>query len=186
MDQRTLIVIVAAIAAIIVIAILGWLYSRQRRSKLLRQRFGPEYDRVVQQEGDQRKAEGVLEFRSKRRESFKLRSLERMQRAAFGDRCTRVQARFVDDPEGAVTDADLLINEVMAARGYPMSDFEQRAADISVDHPRVVENYRAAHDIAVRHARGEASTEDLRQAMVYYRSLFEELAEETPRKEKLG
>lgn len=99
-----------------------------------------------------------------------------------------VQSRFVDDPRGAVADADLLIGEVMVARGYPMSDFEQRAADISVDHPQVVENYRAAHGIALRQGRGEANTEDLREAMVHYRSLFEQLLEKTAanRKEKLG
>jgi FtsZ-interacting cell division protein ZipA len=188
MDQRTMLMVVVAVVVIAAIAFVGWLYSRQRRSTQLRQRFGPEYDRVVQQEGDQRKAEGLLEFRAKRRESLPIRPLERTQRDAFADRWIAVQSRFVDDPRGAVTDADELINEVMAARGYPTSDFEQRAADISVDHPQVVENYRVAHLIALRHARGEASTEDLRKAMVHYRSLFEQLLEEPAsiRKEKLG
>ncbi len=187
MDQRTLVVVIVAVIIIVAIAVLGWLYSRRRRTRLLQQRFGPEYDRVVRQEGNQRKAEGVLEFRAQRRKEFQIRPLERMQRGAFADRWTAVQSRFVDDPHGAVTDADQLINEVMAARGYPMADFDQRAADISVDHPRVVENYRVAHHIALRHDRGEASTEDLRKAMVHYRSLFEELLEDKPaRKEKLG
>jgi FtsZ-interacting cell division protein ZipA len=187
MDQHTMILVVAAVVVIVLVAIVGWLYSRQRRSKLLRERFGPEYDRVLKEEGDQRKAEGVLEFRTKRRETFKLRPLERGQRAAFADRWTTVQSRFVDDPKGAVSDADRLINEVMAARGYPTSDFDQRSADVSVDHPRVVENYRFAHEIALRHERGQATTEDLRKAMVHYRSLFEELLEETPAaKERLG
>ncbi len=187
MDQHTTIVIVAAVMVIALTAIAGWFYSRQRRSRMLRQRFGPEYDRVVREEGDARKAEGVLEFRAKRCESFKIRPLERTQRVAFADRWTTVQSRFVDDPRGAVTEADQLINEVMAARGYPTSEFEQRSADISVDHPRVVENYRTGHAIALRHARGQASTEDLRKAMVHYRSLFEELLEETPlAKERLG
>lgn len=187
MDQHTMIVVMAAVIVIVLVAIVGWFYARQRRSKQLRERFGPEYDRVVREEGDARKAEGVLEFRAKRREGFKIRPLERTQRAAFADRWTRVQSRFVDDPKGAVTDADQLISEVMAARGYPTSDFDQRSADLSVDHPRVVENYRVAHSIALRHESGQAGTEDLRKAMVHYRSLFEELLEETPvAKERLG
>ncbi len=182
-----MIVVIAGVIVIVLVAVAGWLYSRQRRSKLLRERFGPEYDRLVREEGDARKAEGVLEFRAKRRESFKIRPLERMQRAAFADRWTNVQSRFVDDPKGAVTDADQLINEVMAARGYPTSEFDQRSADLSVDHPRVVENYRVAHGIALRQESGQAGTEDLRQAMVHYRSLFEELLEQTPiAKERLG
>ncbi len=187
MDQHTMIVVIAGVIVIVLVTVAVWFYSRQRRSKLLRERFGPEYDRVVREEGDARKAEGVLEFRAKRRESFKIRPLERTQRAAFADRWTSVQSRFVDDPQGAVTDADQLINEVMAARGYPTSDFDQRSADLSVDHPRVVENYRVAHGIALRHESGQAGTEDLRKAMVHYRSLFEELLEQTPAaKEKLG
>jgi hypothetical protein len=187
MDQRTMVIIVAVIV-IAAVAALGWFYSRQRRSRMLRDRFGPEYDRVMRKEGDQRKAEGLLEFRAKRREQLPIRPLERAQRVAFADRWTTVQTRFVDDPGGALTDADLLISEVMEARGYPMSDFEQKAADISVDHPLVVENYRAAHNIALRKKNGQASTEDLRKAMVHYRSLFEDLLEDTStqRKEKLG
>lgn len=187
MDQHTTIVFIAAVIVIVLVAAAGWFYSRQRRSKLLRQRFGPEYDRVVREEGDPRKAEGVLEFRAKRRKSFKIRPLEHTQRAAFADRWTSVQSQFVDDPKRAVTDADQLINEVMAARGYPTSDFDQRSADLSVDYPRVVENYRVAQAIALRHERGQASTEDLRKAMVHYRALFEELLEQTTiAKERLG
>ena len=188
MDQRTIVVIVVAILAIVATAVFGWFYSRQRRSRVLRERFGPEYDRVVQREGNQRKAEGVLEFRADRREKLPIRPLERAQRAAFADRWTAVQSRFVDDPSGALSDADMLINEVMAARGYPMSDFEQKAADISVDHPLVVENYRAAHAIALRQKNGGVNTEDLRKAMIHYRALFDDLLEQSPsyRKEKLG
>lgn len=188
MDQRTIVIVTVAVVMIAAGAVLGWLYSRQRRSRRLKERFGPEYDRVVHQEGDQRKAEGLLEFRAKRRERLDVRPLQRTGREAFADRWIAVQSRFVDDPAGALTDADVLINEVMAARGYPMSDFEQKAADISVDYPLVVENYRAAHGIALRKKNGQASTEDLRKAMVHYRSLFEELIEENAahRKEKLG
>jgi hypothetical protein len=171
-----MIFIAVAIVAVIVIAVIGWLYSRQRRSKRLRQRFGPEYDRVVPQEGAQRKAEDVLEFRAKRRESLHIHPLDPTQRSTFAKRWTSIQAKFVDDPSASITEADLLIDEVMAARGYPMSDFDQRAAYISVDYPRVVENYRLAHSIA-RHKHGEVSTEDLRKAMVRSRTLFEDLLE---------
>jgi hypothetical protein len=117
----------------------------------------------------------VLTFREKRHEKFKLRPLSAADRSSFLDRWNDVQSRFVDDPKGAVTLADSLVNDAMQARGYPMGDFEQQAADISVDYPLIVENYRAAHEIAIRHSRGQASTEDLRKAMVHYRTLFEEL-----------
>ena len=151
---------------------------RKRRSENLRKHFGPEYDRVLKQEGDPRKAEGVLEFREKRREKFKIRPLSAADKSSFAVRWNEVQSRFVDDPRGSVTVADGLVTEVMQARGYPIGEFDQRAADISVDHPVVVENYRSAHEIALRHGAGKASTEDLRQAMVHYRVLFQELLEE--------
>ena len=133
---------------------------------------------MLKQEGDRRKAEGVLEFREKRREKFKIRPLSDADRSSFHVRWNEVQARFVDDPRGAVTVADSLVTDVMQTRGYPIGEFDQRAADLSVDYPLIVENYRAAHDIAVRHSSGKASTEDLRQAMVHYRLLFQELLEE--------
>ena len=144
----------------------------------MRERFGPEYQRVLQQEGDPRKAEGVLEFREKQREKFRIRPLSEEDRASFAVRWKEVQARFVDNPGGAVTVAENLVTEVMRARGYPIGEFEQRAADISVDYPLIVENYRAAHEIAMRQNDGKASTEDLRQAMVHHRLLFQELLEE--------
>jgi hypothetical protein len=160
--------------------------ARKRRSAKLRERFGPEYDRVLQKEGDARKAEGVLEFREKRREKFTLHPLSEADKSSFDVRWREVQSRFVDDPRGAVTVADGLVTEVMQKRGYPIGEFEQRAADISVDHPVVVENYRAAHTIALRHSSGQASTEDLRQAMVHYRALFQELLDERqPQRERL-
>jgi hypothetical protein len=176
MDRNQLMIVVVVIA-FLVIAITAYLAMRRRRSLMLRERFGPEYDRVVRREGDVRKGEGVLEFRQKRRERFELRTLSPVDRSSFEQRWDEVQARFVDDPKGAVTVADSLVMEVMQARGYPVGDFEQRASDISVDHPVVVENYRSAHDIALRHNRGQASTEDLRKAMVHYRTLFQELLE---------
>jgi hypothetical protein len=175
MDQHQLTIIGAVIVAVIVIALISFFLARKRRSQNLRKRFGPEYDRVLKKEGEVRRAEGVLEMRARHREKFGLRSLTGATRAQFAERWRMVQSRFVDDPKGAVARADELVSEVMVARGYPMADFEQRAADISVDHPVVVENYRAAHDIALRHSRGQASTEDMRNAMVHYRSLFEEL-----------
>jgi FtsZ-interacting cell division protein ZipA len=175
MDQHQLTIIVAVIVAVIAIAVISFFLARKRRSQNLRKRSGPEYDRVLKKEGEVRRAEGVLEMRARHREKFELRPLTGATRAQFGERWRTVQSRFVDDPKGSVAQADELVSEVMVARGYPMADFEQRAADISVDHPVVVENYRAAHDIALRHSRGQASTEDMRNAMVHYRSLFEEL-----------
>jgi hypothetical protein len=184
MNQNQVLVLVVVILVIVLAAII-LMAVRKRRSAKLRERFGPEYDRVVQREGDPRKAEGVLEFREKRREKFKVRPLSSADRSSFAVRWNEVQARFVDDPRGAVTVADSLVTDAMQARGYPIGEFEQRAADISVDHPVVVENYRNAHSIATRHSAGQASTEDLRQAMVHYRALFQELLDE-PRAERKG
>jgi len=183
MIHNQLLIIVLVVAVIVVAAIVS-LILRKRRSEKLRQRFGPEYDRVVKQQGDPKKAEGVLEFREKRREKFKIRPLSASDKSSFEYRWNEVQRQFVDDPRGAVTLADSLITDVMQTRGYPMGDFEQRAADISVDHPVVVDNYRAGREIALRHSRGQASTEDLRQAMVHYRTLFDELVHDDNLKRK--
>src|SRR4029077_9937094 len=177
MNQTQLLVGIVVIAVIAVAGIL-FFAMRKRRSQKLRERFGPEYDRVVKQEGDPRKAEGVLEFREQRREKFKIRLLSATDRSSFAVRWKEVQSGFVDDPRAAVTIAESLVSEVMQARGYPTGEFEQRAPDISVDYPVVVENYRAAHTIALRHSAGQASTEDLRQAMVHYHTLFQELLDE--------
>lgn len=171
-------VFIGVVIVVIAVGAIAFIASRKRRSQKLRERFGPEYDRVVREQGDARKAEGVLQFREKRRETFQIRPLSEADRSSFAQRWNEVQARFVDDPRGSVTVADSLVTEVMQVRGYPIGEFEQRAADISVDHPFVVSNYRAGHDIAVRHSAGKASTEDLRQAMVHYRALFQELLEE--------
>ena len=179
MDQnQTVILIAVVVIAAVFIAAIAFGASRKRRSQKLRQRFGPEYDRVLRQEGNARKAEGVLEFRQQRREKFKIRELSEADKSSYAVRWNEVQARFVDDPRGAVTVADSLVTDVMQARGYPIGEFEQRAADLSVDYPIIVDNYRAAHEIAVRHSSGAASTEDLRQAMVHYRLLFQELLDE--------
>jgi hypothetical protein len=175
MDQHQLSILIAVIVAVAVIAVISFVLARKRRSHQLRERFGPEYDRVVKKEGEVRRAEGVLEMRAKHREKFEIRPLSAARLADFAERWQVEQSQFVDDPKGSVSRGDQLVSELMAARGYPMADFEQRVEDISVDHPVVVQNYRAAHDIALRHSRGQASTEDLRKAMVHYRSLFEEL-----------
>lgn len=174
MDPKIIVLIVVVIA---VAAALVYVYVRNRRTAALRQHFGPEYGRAVREHGSERRAETVLVEREKRVQKFHIRELGAEERERFISLWRAVQARFVDDPKGSVTHADDLVLQVMQARGYPMSDFEQRAADISVDHPRVVDNYRAAHLIVLRHRKGEAATEDLRNAMIYYRSLFEELLE---------
>ncbi|HEX5238999.1 MAG TPA: hypothetical protein VFW39_11135 [Sphingomicrobium sp.] len=168
--------IIVAIVIVAVLIIAGVLWSRrQRRSEHLKDRFGPEYDRAVEAKGGRSKAEADLAEREKRVEKLDIRPLEPAERRQFSERWTDVQARFVDDPGRAVAFADALLGEVMKARGYPVSDFEQRAGDISVEHPRMVEHYRIAHDIAERHGRGEATTEELRQAMIHYRALFDDL-----------
>jgi hypothetical protein len=177
MDNSQIIILAVAVVAIIAIAAAVWMYMQKKRTEELRSRFGPEYERAVETGGDRRKAEATLEERRKRVEKLDIHPLANEDRQRFQQAWTREQARFVDDPQGAVAEADRLIGEVMRARGYPVGDFEQRAADISVDHPMVVENYRLAHDIALMDRRGEASTEDLRKALVHYRALFEELLE---------
>jgi hypothetical protein len=168
-----------AAVVIVVIAVLAWMYVRKRRtsSAQLRQRFGPEYERAVRTHGSERRAEAKLADREKRVGTMKIRELDAAERERFSAQWVSLQTRFVDYPKGAVTEAGELVSSLMQARGYPVTDFDQRAADISVDHPKVVENYRSAHAIALRLGSGEASTEDLRSAMIYYRSLFEELVQ---------
>ena len=168
-------IVVAVVVVVAVLIVAGIIGSRRRRSGHLKDRFGREYDRTLEATGSRSKAEADLEDREKRVEKLHIRALEPDERREFLDRWSDVQARFVDDPARAVAFADALLGDVMKARGYPVSDFDQRAGDISVDHPVVVEHYHKAHDIAVRHGRGEASTEDLRQAMIHYRALFDNL-----------
>lgn len=172
-------VIVLAVAVILIIALVAWLYVRKRKSTTasLRQKFGPEYDRAVLTHGSERKAEAKLVDREERVEKLNIRDLDLAERERFSKQWESVQSRFVDSPKGAVAEADDLVSSVMKARGYPVSDFDQRAADISVDHPRVVENYRSAHQIAIRAGKEGATTEELRTAMIHYRSLFEELVQ---------
>ena len=172
-------VIVFVAALIVIAAVLVWLYVRNRRRTTagLRQKFGSEYDRAVLAHGSERKAESKLEDREKRVEMLKIRDLDPTEHKRYSRQWEAIQSRFVDSPKGAVVEADDLVSSVMKTRGYPVSDFDQRAADISVDHPRVVENYRSAHEIALRLGKDQATTEDLRTAMIHYRSLFEELVQ---------
>jgi hypothetical protein len=171
---------IAIVVAVMVVGVIAiWLFIRKHRTERLRTQFGgAEYARAVKEGGSRRQAEAGLDKRVERVEGLHIRPLAPGDRARFVESWGRVQARFVDGPGGAVTDADQLLRDVMSTRGYPVSDFEQRAADISVDHPLVLENYRAAHQSALRQTRGQASTEDLRQAMIHYRTLFEELVGE--------
>jgi len=171
---------IIAIAAIVVIVIAVIVFAvRRSRTERLRKKFGEaEYERTLAERGDRAKAEANLEKRTERVKSFHLRALTDADRTRFQEAWTAIQARFVDGPAGAVTEADQLLGDLMATRGYPVGDFETRAADISVDHPMVVQNYRAGHDIAVRHLKGQVSTEDLRRAMIHYRALFEDLIAE--------
>jgi hypothetical protein len=173
----------AAIAVIVLLMVVGiamLVFLRKRRTEGLRSRFGgAEYARAVEEDGSRRHAEAGLDERTERVRGFHVQPLAPADRARFEDSWRRVQARFVDGPAGAVVEADRLLSDVMSTRGYPVSDFDQRAADISVDHPLVLENYRTAHGIALRQKDGQASTEDLRQAMIHYRTLFEELVSES-------
>jgi hypothetical protein len=161
-------------------AVAAWAYSKSIRSRRLRSQFGPEYQRAVQEHGSRTRAESALEQRAKRVEHFDIHPLPPSERDRFAKEWNREQSRFVDEPQAAVQEADRLVTQVMKERGYPMSDFDRRAEDLSVDHPRVVENYRAACLIARRARGGQADTEELRQAMVHYRALFDELLEPEP------
>ena len=174
--DATLIIVAVLIIAILIV----WWYSKRQRSAKLQEKFGSEYERTVAEKGDTRKAEDELTDRQKRVSKLEIRPLAADERRRFNDEWQAVQARFVDDPSTAVQDADALVGRVMAARGYPVSDFEQRSADMSVDHSPTLGHYRAAHDIALRDAQGQANTEDLRQAVIGSHVLFRELVEEPP------
>jgi hypothetical protein len=173
MDTWVWIVIAVAVVAVVVLLAM-WLAARKRRTSQLREGFGPEYERTVDEVGSRRKAESELSDREKRREELDIRPLAPGARDRFADRWRTVQERFVDNPNSALNEAHVLVVEVMRERGYPTEDFEQRAADVSVDHPHVVENYRSAYAITER---SDADTEDQRKAMVHYRALFDELLE---------
>jgi hypothetical protein len=171
------IVWVLIIAAVVIVLVIAALIAARRRRERLQERFGPEYDRQVDVSGNRRAAESELAAREKRRSKLEIRPLEPEARDRFMASWREVQARFVDSPETAVGEADRLVADVMRERGYPVEDFEQREADISVDHPQVASEYRAAHGISMAQQHGQASTEDLRQALIHFRSLFDELLE---------
>jgi hypothetical protein len=178
MDAWVWIIIAVVIVAIVVVAVLAW---QQVQRKRLRDTFGPEYDRAMANAPTRKEAEAELEGRRTRREDLEIRELSPDASERYTHEWEGVQVRFVDDPVGATRDADRLVQQVMSDRGYPMDDFDGRADLISVDHPTVVDNYRKAHTTYVAYDAGDASTEDLRQAMVHYRSLFDELVESDER-----
>jgi hypothetical protein len=166
--------------AALLVAALTWLYMRKRKTAALRQKFGSEYNRAVLVHGSERKAEAKLAELEKLVGKITLRDLDSFEHERFAKQWEDVQARFVDSPMGSVLEAEDLISALRKARGYPVSDFDQRAADISVDHPKVVENYRSAHETTTRVGKLEATTEELRAAMIHYRALYEELMQVTP------
>jgi hypothetical protein len=168
-------VVAAVLLIALVISVVAWLVMQKQRTLKLKQRFGPEYDSTVSEFGSRVKAEAELTSREKRVAGLEIVPLTPADAVRFTQSWSALQGRFVDNPKGVVLDADLLVRELMEKRGYPMGDFEHRAADISVDHPGVVATYRAAQAIAARDERGEADTEELRKAVVHYRTLFDEL-----------
>jgi hypothetical protein len=172
---NTIIIALALVAAMI--AVVAWVFMRQRQSRQLQERFGPEYGRTVKELGGRSKAELDLKERESRVARLNITPLTVSEAARFTEAWNNLQGRFIDNPKGALAEADHLVTELMQKRGYPMSDFEGRAADISVEYPSVVAAYRAARDIEVRDKRGEADTEELRQAIVHYRTLFDKLLE---------
>ena len=173
MSTETVIAIV--VVALIVLAVVAWVYSQRRRSEDLQERFGPEYDRAVDQYGTKSNAEAVLEARQQRVENVRVRPISPDDRQRLEQSWHGVEARFVDDPPGAVVAADDLIADVMRVRGYPEADFEQRVGDLSATFPSLTNDYRTGHEVALSSRRGEASTEDLRRAMVSYKTIFEKL-----------
>jgi uncharacterized protein YneF (UPF0154 family) len=178
--DTTLIIIIVVVGVVIIGVILGLVFSRRNRSTQLHEKFGPEYDRTVQTMGGEKKAQTELNERQKHVGTLDIRPLSVSEHDRFLAEWTAVQSKFVDEPGQAIVDADRLIMAVMQIRGYPVSDFEQRAADISVNYPALVSNYRGAREIANKNKLGQANTEELRQAMIYYRSLFEELLKTEP------
>ena len=175
--------ILIAIAVIVVLAIVAYTALQARKRKELKETFGPEYDRAISDAPTRKEAETELQERKERREQFAIRPLAPAARNAYLQQWQQTQARFVDDPQGAINEADDLIQQVMRERGYPVENFDQRAADLSVDHGDVVDHYREGHAIARRNVHGDADTEELRQAFKHYKALFEDLLESRERAE---
>lgn len=174
--------ILAIVLIVLAIGTVAWVVMQRQKSAKLKRRFGSEYDRAIKEYGGRTKAEAELNKREQRVAGLNIVPITATDAARFSNAWSSLQGRFVDDPQGVVAEADLLVRELMIKRGYPMGDFELRAADISVDHPSVVKNYRAAQTIALRNARREADTEELRTAVVHYRTLFDELLGAVPAK----
>ncbi|HSC18891.1 MAG TPA: hypothetical protein VLC74_08255 [Rhizomicrobium sp.] len=174
--SQSQIVVAAAVVIVILLIVAAVIWaSRRMHLRSMRKRYGPEYDRLVVEMGSRKRAEARLAERERRVSQYDIRPLSEADRTRYMQAWKNVQARFVDDPGEAVGDADELLGKAMATRGYPMSDFDRRSADLSVHYPVVAQNYRSAHDVALRHRDGKATTEDLRQAMIHYRALFEEV-----------
>ena len=171
------VMLILIVAVVLAIGIALWMYMHRARTQKLQSKFGPEYDKAIGEHRDRGHAESELEKRAKRVAGFHIHPLKAEDQSRYTDAWRREQSLFVDDPRAAVLQADTLVQDVMHRRGYPVADFDQNAADLSVDHPGVVENYRVAHDIALREGKDPGSTEDRRQAMVSYRALFEDLLE---------
>ena len=178
--NTTYLIIIVVLVLVVVAIVLGPGLARRRRSQQLQEKFGAEYDHTVQTLGDEKKAQAELAERQKHVEALDIRPLSEDERERYLAGWSAVQSKFVDEPSEAIVDADRLIMEVMQLRNYPVSDFEERAADISVNYPALVSNYRAAHEIAIKNKENLADTEELRQAIIYYRSLFEELLKAEP------
>jgi hypothetical protein len=184
-DTQTWIILAAAVVVGLV-AIGAWLYTtRRKQSHRLKGHFGPEYDRTVNELGSRTKAESELKARERRVERLEILPLAPLEAGRFTEAWQALQSRFVDNPKGVVVQAEQLVRELMEKRGYPMGDFERRAGDISVDHPDVVANYRAAQAIALRDQKGTADTEELRKAVVHYRALFDELLQVREPRQKI-
>jgi hypothetical protein len=176
LDNNTIAVLITVIV-LLALALAAWATQGRRQTERLQQRFGPEYRRAVAHWADRDKAEAELLERERRVQQLHIRALAPHDATRFAHEWRRLQACFVDDPRGSLAQADLLVRELMMVRGYPMGDFERRAADVSVDHPAVVDHYRRAHAVAERDERDASDTEDLRKAVVHYRALFSDLLE---------
>jgi hypothetical protein len=180
LDPHATGILVAVAVIALLLAFVAWMHHQRSQSRRLKDHFGNEYYRMLDELHDRGKAEAELRAREKRVEKLRLVPLAPADATRFTSEWTALQARFVDSPDGVLAEADRLVRDLMLKRGYPMGDFERRAADISVDHPKVVSNYRAAHEIAERSRTDAASTEDLRKALLHYRALFDELLEVAP------
>jgi len=175
MNTNIYIIIIVVLILVILGLIMGPIFSRRQRSKRYQNKFGPDYDHTVKAMGNEKKAQTEMDDRQKHVDTLIIRPLSLSERERYLAEWKAVQAKFIDQPGQATVEADHLIMEVMQLRNYPVSDFEQRAADISINYPELVSNYRLARAIAIKNEQHKADTEELRQALVYYRSLFDEL-----------